>query len=154
VTLADLMPIRIGLFDRTPRSARKHRAGNGRREHDAWRAAADDYFERLRADRQDTYAAWEYAEQRRQDAETVAACALSDNERLAGELAWWRDKFGPQLADEINANRVDVPPMQRIGADLDTAPTGIDVRTLREAAAAGLLDAVTDPGHVHAEGVA
>lgn len=114
-------------------------------------AAADDYFAILIQDRDQVYAAWEFAEQKRQEAETVAVFAMDESRRLADELAWWREKFGQQVADEANAARVDVPPMVRDTSAIEDQATGpIDVRTLRQAADAGLLGPVTDPGHVHA----
>jgi len=114
-------------------------------------AAADDYFAILMQDRDQVYAAWEFAEQKRQEAETVAVCAMDESRRLADELAWWREKFGQQVADEANAARVDVPPMVRDTSAIEDQATGpIDVRSLREAADAGLLGPVTDPGHVKA----
>ena len=114
-------------------------------------AAADDYFALLIQDRDQVYAAWEFAEEKRQEAETVAVCAMDESRRLADELAWWREKFGQQVADEVNAARVDVPPMVRDTTAIEDQATGpIDVRSLRDAADAGLLGPVTDPGHVGA----
>ncbi|WP_199546650.1 hypothetical protein [Streptomyces sp. N35] len=55
------------------------------------------------------------------------------------------EELRPHRAAEANANAIEVPPMQRDtsdGADQATEPTGIDVRTLREADAAGLLSPV------------
>jgi len=113
--------------------------------------AADDYFALLVQDRNEVYAAWEFAEQKRQEAETVAACALEANEDLTAEVAELRRQLAPFLAAEANAHRVDVPPMERDTSDPADQATGpIDVRTLREAANAGLLGPVTDPGHVKA----
>ncbi|MET7688051.1 hypothetical protein ABZT06_08725 [Streptomyces sp. NPDC005483] len=101
------------------------------------------------------------------EAEELVVQQQADMEELTVERDEWRDRFlalqarfGTQIAAEENANRVDVPPMTRIGADQDTQ--SIDVTTLREAAEAGLLPGcgagrlgpVTDPGRVHAEGVA
>lgn len=97
-------------------------------------AAADDYFALLMQDRDQVYGAWQFAEQKRQDAETVAVCALEESARLTAELAWWRDKFGPQLADEINAQRVDVPPMVRDTSAIEDQATGpINVKPLWDA---------------------
>jgi outer membrane murein-binding lipoprotein Lpp len=83
--------------------------------------------------------------------------ALDDARQAREERDEWRNRalalqarFGAQLAAEDNAHRVDVPPMVRDTSAIEDQATGpIDVRTLREAANAGLLGPVTDPGHVH-----
>lgn len=88
--------------------------------------------------------------------------ALDDLRQAREEATEWRDRFlalqarfGPQLAAEANANRVTVPPMVRDTTAIEDQATGpIDVRPLWAAADAGLLGPVTDPGRVHAEGVA
>jgi chromosome segregation ATPase len=61
----------------------------------------------------------------------------AERDRLAEDLAALRNRFGAQLAAEANANRVDVPPMRRIGTDQDTK--SVDVTSLWAAADAGLL---------------
>ncbi|WP_369274465.1 hypothetical protein AB5J55_35100 [Streptomyces sp. R11] len=142
-TLTDLLPVRFGLFDRAPRQP-KH--------------SAPAEVERLR--RKLTWADLlvktqqvqiDDAEAKQLAAEELAVKQQADIEDLTAERDHWRDKalalqarFGPQLAAEANANRITVPAMQRIGADQDTQ--SIDVTTLREAAAAGRLGAVRDPG--------
>jgi hypothetical protein len=74
----------------------------------------------------------------------------AERDQLLGEVLQFRARFGPQLAAEANANRIDVPPMVRDTTAIEDQATGpIDVRTLREAADAGLLGPVTNPGHVH-----
>ncbi|MBL3664450.1 hypothetical protein JL475_00120 [Streptomyces sp. M2CJ-2] len=102
----------------------------------------------------------ELAEARREKTETeeiiVAQLANLDRltvhrDELLAQVTALTERFGPELAAEANANRVDVPPMMPIGADQDTAP--IDVRPLWDAADAGLLGPVTDPGHVPDLGV-
>jgi len=101
-------------------------------------AAADDYFALLIQDRDQVYGAWQFAEQKRQDAETVAVCALEESARLTAELTWWREKFGQQVADEANAHAVDVPPAIRpISGPEDEATGPIDVRDLRARFAGG-----------------
>jgi hypothetical protein len=113
--------------------------------------AADDYFALLMQDRDEVYAAWGFAEQARQEAEMVAACMQSERDEWRDEALALRAKFGPQLAAEANAHRVDVPPMVRDTAAMEDQATGpIDVTTLWAARDAGLLGPVTDPGHVHA----
>ena len=117
--------------------------------------AADDFFAILTYDRDEVYAAWRQEQQRREDAETVAACALERSEALAGEVAYLRDRFGQQLADEANAAAVDVPPgIRPIDGPEDEATGPINIKALWEARDAGLLGPVTDPGRVRAEGVA
>jgi hypothetical protein len=88
------------------------------------------------------------------DAELIVVQQQADIDELTAERDLLRDevlkfraRFGPQLAAEANANRITVPPMQRIGADQDTGT--FDVTTLWDAADAGLLGPVTDPGRVH-----
>jgi len=72
----------------------------------------------------------------------------AENEALRDELLKLRARFGPQLAAEANANRINVPPMVRDTSAVEDQATGpIDVRSLQEAAAAGLLGPVLDPGH-------
>jgi hypothetical protein len=96
--------------------------------------AADDYFALLMQDRDEVYAAWEFAEQARQEAEMVAACMQSERDEWRDEALALRAKFGPQLAAEANANRVDVPPMVRpIDGPEDQATGPIYVKPLWEA---------------------
>ncbi|MFD4547204.1 hypothetical protein [Streptomyces sp. NPDC058466] len=96
--------------------------------------AADDYFALLMQDRDQVYAAWEYAEQARQEAEMVAACMQSERDEWRDEALALRAKFGPQLAAEANAQRVDVPPMVRDTSAIEDQATGpIYVKPLWEA---------------------
>jgi uncharacterized protein YoaH (UPF0181 family) len=88
------------------------------------------------------------------EAEEIVVQQLADIDELTAERDEWRGealalraRFGAQIAAEANANRITVPPMQRIGADQDTGT--FDVTTLWQAADAGLLGPVTNPGHVH-----
>ncbi|MFD5491537.1 hypothetical protein ACFWH4_01010 [Streptomyces sp. NPDC127091] len=106
----------------------------------------DDAFMRLHQELADTRS-------KQAEAEEIIVTQLAnlddlhaENDSLRNELAALKVRFGPELAAEANANRIDVPCMARIGADQDTAP--IDVRPLWAAADAGLLGPVTDPGHV------
>jgi len=79
----------------------------------------------------------------------------AERDGLRDELAALKRRFGPQLAAEANANRIDVPPMVRDTSAIEDQATGpINVRTLHEAAAAGLLRPVTDPGPVRLTGEA
>ena len=79
----------------------------------------------------------------------------AERDQLLDEVLKFRARFGPQLAAEANANRITVPPMIRpISGPEEEATAPIDVRPLWAARDAGLLGAVTDPGRLHAEGVA
>jgi hypothetical protein len=101
-------------------------------------AAADDYFALLAQDRADVYAAWEFTEQARQEAEMVAACMQSECEDWKAEALALRARLAPFLAAEANSNRIDVPPMVRDTSDFaDQATAPIDVRELRERFASG-----------------
>jgi hypothetical protein len=96
--------------------------------------AADDYFALLMQDRDEVYAAWEFAEQARQEAEMVAACMQSERDEWRDEALQLRARFGPQIAAEANAQRVDVPPMVRDTAAMEDQATGpIYVKPLWEA---------------------
>lgn len=71
------------------------------------------------------------------------------------EIAYLRKRLAPFLAAEANANRIDVPLMERdTSHPADQATSPIDVRPLWDALGIGPTTAVTDPGCVHAEGVA
>lgn len=144
LTLTDLLPVR--------RDRRKHTHGGIVRKLRAeiqelldWQAGADDYFERLTQDREQVYGAWQFAEQCRQEAETVAACLQSERDELLEESAEWRveaqtlrARLAPYLAAEANATAVTVPPMVRDTSATEDQATGpIDVRGLRERFATG-----------------
>jgi hypothetical protein len=78
----------------------------------------------------------------------------AERDQLLDEVLMFRARFGPQLAAEANANRITVPPMVRDTTAIEDQATGpINVTALWEARDAGLLGPVTNPGHVHAEGV-
>ncbi|GAA4823803.1 hypothetical protein [Streptomyces ziwulingensis] len=102
--------------------------------------------DRLRADRN------RVAAEREQEA--LANGKTIDD--LADERDYWmtdarrlRDRFSAQIAADANAVRVEVPPMVRDTSDpADQATQPIAVITLAEAAAAGRLGPVTDPGRV------
>ena len=99
----------------------------------------------LRADRNRIAA--EFDEQALAHQATVDRLTVHRDELLT-EVTALKERFGPELAAEANANAIDVPPMARIGADQETVPQGIDVRPLWAARDAGLLGPVTDPGHI------
>ncbi|MFJ7176464.1 hypothetical protein ACIQXA_08650 [Streptomyces massasporeus] len=90
------------------------------------------------------------------EAQEIVVQQQATVDELTEERDHWRDealalkaRFSAQLAVDANKNRIDVPPMIRpIDGPEDQATGPIDVRPLREAAAAGLLGPVTDPGHI------
>ena len=156
MTLTAYLP-RLGLFDRTIRKPKhsapaeverlRHKLAGAELLMAGYRLQLDDK-ERELAD----------ARTKQGAAEELVVQQLADIEELTAERDEWRDRalqlqarFGPQLAAEANANRVDVPPMVRDTSAIEDQATGpIDVRTLRQAADAGLLGPVTNPGHVRA----
>jgi hypothetical protein len=72
-----------------------------------------------------------------------------ERDGLLDEVLKFRARFGPQLAAEANAAAVTVPPMVRDTTAIEDQATGpIYVRPLQEAAAAGLLGPVLNPGRV------
>lgn len=118
-------------------------------------AAADDFFAILMHDVTTTNAAWQHEKQLRGEAEEAAAQMRMERDEWMAEALALRARFGPQLAAEANANRIDVPPMVRDTTAIEDQATGpIYVQPLWDAADAGLLGPVTDPAGVHAEGVA
>jgi hypothetical protein len=118
-------------------------------------AAADDFFALLTQDRNEVYAAWEFERAKRHEAEEAAARMQSESDEWRDRFLALQARFGPQLAAEANANRVDVPPMVRDTTAVEDQATGpIYVQPLWDASDAGLLGPVNDPGHVHTEGVA
>lgn len=65
------------------------------------------------------------------------------------EIAYLRKRLAPFLAAEANATTITVSPMVRDTSAIEDQATGpIDVRALWQARDAGLLQPVTDPGHV------
>ncbi|NUL13256.1 hypothetical protein [Streptomyces lunaelactis] len=105
-----------------------------------FKAAADDFFALLVADRDDVYACWRQSQQRAADAEQVVVCLQADLDAQTAELNELR-------AFKANAEKVSQAAGQR---DVDpddqpTHPTGIDVTTLWDALGVGPVHAVTDP---------
>lgn len=112
-------------------------------------AAADDFFAILMHDVTTTNAAWQQEKQARGEAEEAAAQMRMERDEWRDEALALRAQLAPYKAAEANANRIDVPPMQRDTSNPADQATGpIDVRSLQEAAAAGLLGPVLDPGRV------
>lgn len=111
-------------------------------------AAADDFFALLANDVYTTNAALGQEKQARGEAEEAAAQMRMERDEWMNEALALRARFGPQIAAEENANRIDVPPMVRDTSDPRDQATGpINVTALWEARDAGLLGTVTDPGH-------
>lgn len=114
-------------------------------------ASSDDFFALLANDVYTTNAAWKQEKQARGEAEEAAAQMRMERDEWMNEALALRARFGPQIAAEANANRIDVPPMVRDTSAVEDQATGpIDVRALWEARDAGLLGPVTDPGQVTA----
>ena len=99
--------------------------------------AADDHFAILMHDVTTTNAAWEQEKQLRGQAEEALAQMRMERDEWMNETLRLRAQLAPYKAAQANANRVTVPPMERIGADQPTAPQGIDVRPLWQARDAG-----------------
>jgi 5S rRNA maturation endonuclease (ribonuclease M5) len=84
----------------------------------------------------------ELAEERRLRAEADQRAAVAEQERndMHAELLRLQARFGPQIAAEANANRIDVlRAIRPVDCPEDQATAPIDVRPPREAAALGLL---------------
>jgi chromosome segregation ATPase len=104
--------------------------------------AANDAFTLLHQELADTRA-------KQGEAEELVVQQQADIDELADENARLRAELAPYKAAEANAHRIEVPPMIRqIDGPEDEATAPIDVRPLREAAAAGLLGPVTNPGRI------
>ena len=96
--------------------------------------AADDFFALLMNDVVDTNAAWEQEKQLRGEAEEAAAQMRMERDEWRDRALELQARFGPQLAAEANANRVDVPPMVRDTSAMEDQATGpINVKPLWEA---------------------
>jgi hypothetical protein len=85
------------------------------------------------------------------EAQEIAVQQQATLDELTTERDYWRDealalkaRFGPHLAAEANAHRIDVPPMVRpVDGPEDQATGPIDVRPLWDALD---IQPVTDPG--------
>jgi len=107
----------------------------------------DDAMAILRQDLADAHAkqaeAKEIVVQQQADNDDLTA----ERDVLRDELAALKVRFGPQLAAEANATRIDVPAMRRDTTALeDQATAPIDVKPLWQALGVG---PVLDPGHIH-----
>jgi len=112
-------------------------------------AAADDAFMLLHQELTD-------ARGKQTEVEELVVKQQADIDDLTAERDHWRDealalrkRFAAELAAEANATRVTVPSWVRDTSAIEDQATGpIDVSPLWEAAAAGLLGPVTDPGRI------
>lgn len=140
MTLTDLLPIRRDRRKHSPDSViRNLRDENVRLL--TRQAAADDFFALLIQDVLSANAGLQRVEALRQDAEEAAAQMRMERDEWRDEVLALRARFGPQLAAEANAVRIDVPPMVRDTTAVEDQATGpIDVRPLWAARDAGLLD--------------
>jgi hypothetical protein len=138
VSLADLLPVRIG----HARPARKHRAID-----EVGRLNALIRGLQLQVADRDALLADSRAKQA--EAEEIVVQQLATIDDLTAERDELLAEVTAYRAAEANAHRVTVPPMVRDTSDpADQATAPIDVRPLRDAAAAGLLRPVTDPGRI------
>lgn len=153
MSIASLLPVRIGLLDRP---ARKHRAVDEVTRLRGFLAGAHELIRGMQLQVDDMEQKYEAAAAKQGEAEELVVKQLADlddvtsqRDALAEEVAWLRNKFGPQLAAEANATRMTVPCGYRDTTAIEDQATGpIDVRALWQARDAGLLGAVTDPGQV------
>ncbi|MEO3978825.1 hypothetical protein [Streptomyces sp. CAU 1734] len=107
----------------------------------AFESAANDFFLRLLADRDDVYAAWQNAMRQCAEAETAAVCM----EETARQLKLENVELLARLA---NVDAVTVPPAERdTSAPEDQATEPIPVRALWDALGAGPVQAVLPPSH-------
>jgi hypothetical protein len=150
VSIANLLPVRIGLLDRP---ARKHRAVD---EVTRLRSLLDGAHAlirglQLQVEERDTALAKTAA--RQLESEEVIVQQLvnledlrAERDELLAELLALKARFGAQLAAEANDQAITVPPMVRpIDGPEDEATAPIDVRPLWDALG---IRPVTDPGHI------
>jgi hypothetical protein len=150
VSIADLLPVRLGIVDRP---VRKHRAVDEVTRLRGFLAGAHQLIRGLQLQLADAEDRNEAAAAKQAEAELIVVKQQADIDELTTERDYWRDealalkaRFGPHLAAEANAHRIDVPPMVRpVDGPEDEATAPIDVRPLWAALGAG---PVTDPGRI------
>lgn len=146
---------RLGLLDRSTRKPKhsapvevdrlRHQLAGAELLMAGYRLQLEDRDRELDAVRAKQGEAEELVVQQQADLEELTL----ERDGLRDEVLMFRARFGPQLAAEANATAVTVPPMVRDTSAIEDQATGpIYVQTLRDAAAAGLLGPVTDPGRV------
>ncbi len=155
MSITDLLPIRIDLFDRPARQP-KHSAPAEVERLKLKLAWADSLIKAQQVQIGDAGMKLDRALAHQAEAEELVVQLQADKDDLtaerdgiAEELAALKRRFAPLLAAEANAHAVTVPPMQRdTSAIEDQATQPIPVMHLGVAAAAGLLRPVTDPGRI------
>jgi septal ring factor EnvC (AmiA/AmiB activator) len=153
VTLTDLLPVRLGWRERP---TRKHRAPDEIERLQRKVSGAELLIKGLRVQLDDQDHQHEKTVAHQAEAELLVVQLKADVDELTAERNEWRDealrlraRFGPQLAAEANATRVDVPPMVRDTSDgADQATEPINVRPLWQALNLGPTAATTNPGRL------
>lgn len=102
----------------------------------SFKAAANNYFALLIADRITVYAAWQEAMHQRDEASVVAACTQSERDLLAAEVTALKAQLANATAVTIPVGHRDITP-----GDRPTQPI-----PLWTALGIGPVTAVTDPG--------
>jgi hypothetical protein len=139
MTLGELLPVRLGMLTRTPRT--RHRAIDEVDRQKALRVGADLRIKALCVQLDDAEAVRAWTAARLAEAEEIVVKLQADaielaeeRDQLAEELAALKRRFAPQLAAEANAHRITVPPMVRdTSAVEDQATQPIPVHTLWDA---------------------
>jgi hypothetical protein len=152
VTLADLMPVRLGVLK--PTRQPKHRASDEVERLRLKLGWANDLIRTQAVQIGDAEIRNDWTSACQAQAEELVVKLQADvddltaeRDQLAEELAALRLRFAPQLAAEANATRITVPPMIRDTSALEDQATGpIDVRPLWDALG---IRPVTDPGRIH-----
>jgi hypothetical protein len=135
MTLGELLPVRLGLLTRTPRT--RHRAIDEVDRQKALRVGADLRIKALGVQLDDAEAVRAWTAAQLAEAEEIVVKQQADvddltaeRDGLAEELAALKRRFAPQLAAEANAHRITVPPMVRdTSAVEDQATQPIPVHT-------------------------
>ncbi|MBB5130257.1 peptidoglycan hydrolase CwlO-like protein [Streptomyces albaduncus] len=144
--ITDRLPVRIGRLDR---QARKHRAVDEVTRLRSLLDGANALIRGLQLQVAERDEALAKTAARQAEAEEIVVAQLASIEDLRAENDQLHVKLAALKAAAANAGAVTVPPMVRdTSAIEDQATAPIDVRPLRDAAAAGLLGPVTDPGRI------
>jgi cell division protein FtsB len=152
MTLGELLPIRLGMLARAPRT--RHRAVDEVDRQKALRVGADLRIKALVVQLDDLERKLAATATRQAEAEELVVQQQADideltaeRDALAEEVATLKLRFAAQLAADANAHRVTVPCGYRDTAAIEDQATGpIDVRTLWNALG---IAPVTDPGRIH-----
>jgi hypothetical protein len=152
MTLGELLPVRLGMLARTPRT--RHRAIDEVDRQKALRVGADLLVRTQRVQLNDLELKLAASGSRQTEMEeriVQQQAAITDltaeRDHLAEENAALQRRFAAQLAADANAHRITVPPAFRdTSAVEDQATSPIPVRTLWDALG---VQPVTDPGRIH-----